>query len=90
MVEPPTPIPRHGHDGDEEALADDTELHEVPSAAPSRPVSSAGVWVISGAFIGVALILLAIGMVQLMDSAPVATEVAGNRMRMPCRIAQSR
>ena len=48
----------------------------MPPESPSRPASSAAVWIISGAFIGVAVILLVIGIIQFMDSSPVATEDA--------------
>jgi serine/threonine protein kinase len=76
IVEPATPMPRQGRDGNEATLADDTELREVPFQAPSQPPSYAAVWIISGAFIGVAVILLVIGMIQFMDSSPVATKNA--------------
>ena len=39
-----------------------------PAIAPAQAASSASVWIIAGAFIGVALVLLAIGLVQFMDS----------------------
>ena len=47
----------------------------MPAASKSRR----RVWIISGAFIGIAVILLVIGMIQLMDSSPVGTEHAAIR-----------
>jgi len=65
---PPTPLPRQGTRCGDEPEAPASDVLELPSTAPSKAGSSAPIWIISGAFVGVAFILLAIGVLQFMES----------------------
>jgi serine/threonine-protein kinase len=76
---PPPPIPRQGVGLRRLPETDSTHVAEVSEVAPSKAASSAPVWIAAGALVGVAFILLAIGVLQFMDSAPAASENLADR-----------
>jgi eukaryotic-like serine/threonine-protein kinase len=67
-AEPAPPLPRHGVEDSDPAESDPSEIDELASIAPPRPASSASVWIVAVSFIGVAIVLLAIGVLQFIDS----------------------
>jgi eukaryotic-like serine/threonine-protein kinase len=67
-AEPAPPLARHGLEDGDPLETDSAEIDELTSIAPSQAASSASVWVVAISFIGVAVVLLAIGVVQFIDS----------------------
>ena len=81
VPEPPKPLLRRGPVEIDDPEPEPTSVAELPSIAPSQGSSSASVWIIAGAFLGFAVILLVIGLVQFMDSTPLAQRVDRARSR---------
>ncbi len=67
-AEPRAPIPRHGVEGSDLLERGSPEIDEFTSIAPATAANPASVWIIAGSFIGVALVLLALGLLQFMDT----------------------
>ena len=67
-AEPRPPIPRHVVETNEPQEPGSSEIDELTSIAPPQAASSASVWIIAGSFIGVALVILTLGVLQFMDS----------------------
>jgi eukaryotic-like serine/threonine-protein kinase len=84
LVQPPTILRRAVENSDardDEASSID-ELAPMPTPGPAA--SRASVWIIAGAFTGVALFLLLLGLVQISDSgAPATNDVATHGERAP-------
>jgi eukaryotic-like serine/threonine-protein kinase len=74
-AEPRPPIPRHGVDESDPQEPASSEIDELIAIAPAQPANSASVWIIAGSFIGVALVLLTLGLLQFMDTASPSAEV---------------
>ena len=69
-ADPATPIPHQELlDGDQLEL-DSSGADELPTIARSKAASAASAWIIAGAFSGIALILLTIGILQFQNSTP--------------------
>ena len=66
------PMPRQNPIADEDLESSATDTDEVQSVLPAGGAGSLSVWMISGAFVGVASIILAIGLMQFMASGPIA------------------
>jgi serine/threonine protein kinase len=76
VLEQPRPILRRGPMELVEPETDSSEVAELPLVAPAKASSSAFVWVVSATFIGFAVILLVMGLVQFMDRTPPPSEGA--------------
>ena len=74
-AEPRPPIPRHGVDESDLQEPASSEIDELTSIAPVQPANSASIWIIAGSFIGVALVLLMLGLLQFMDTTSPSAEV---------------
>jgi len=62
------PLPRQGLIHAEEIETGSTGLNANQPVLPAKEATSASAWVISGAFVGVAFVILAIGLLQFMGS----------------------
>jgi serine/threonine-protein kinase len=74
VMEPPAPLLRRAAFDDDSALSEPEEDEAVESLAPPKGTSSAPVWVLGIGLIGLALIVLTIGVFQIMDSGAEAPE----------------
>jgi eukaryotic-like serine/threonine-protein kinase len=72
----PEPIMRRSTLEVEEPATDLAAESELPAIAPSKGASSAPVWIISAGFVGLAVILLTVGLLQFLDSTPAPAENA--------------
>jgi len=71
-------LPRQGRIDAQAIETSSTDHDALPSVLPTKRPSSASAWVISGAFVGVAFVILAIGVFQFMGS-PESNGDAGAR-----------
>ena len=82
---PPPPILRRAAENGDVRHDEPSSLDDLPPMpAPGPAASPASVWIIAGAFTGVALFLLVLGLVQFMDSSvPTTNDLATHGERAP-------
>ena len=78
LAAPAPPIRRMGRDNGDVVDDEPSEFDELPPVtAPVPASSSATVWIVAGAFIGVSLLVLTLGLLQFMDTTtPDPTDLA--------------
>jgi eukaryotic-like serine/threonine-protein kinase len=67
-AEPRAPIPRLGALASDPPEAGSSEVNDVTSTAPGQAANPRFVWIVAGSFVGVAIVLLALGLLQFMDT----------------------